>query len=257
MGDPGADSALCPIWLGSCTNSPESFDQVSCWMKTCLESHPKCNVERPRRDFMPTRLLDVGSPCNNIGDPAPSHIKVVETSTAKIVAPYATLSHCWGPPEKRFVRLEPAKLQEFLTHGIEWENLCNNRNFAHAVEVTRRLGIRYLWIDSLCIIQGPGGLHDWHTEAPLMHRVYRNARVNIAASHSRDRDGGMFFGRMVNDIVIPRYVPAKQNTFFGDARCWRLFYRDFWNEHLLKSWLYSRGWVFQGESAQYSSAKLP
>jgi len=241
------DSASCPTSLGSSTNSPGSFDQISRWMKTCLENHPKCKVKRADRDFLPTRLLDVGPFSNNTGDLVPSHIKVVETASAKIQGPYATLSHCWGPTEKGFARLERANSQKFLTTGIDWKDLSRNRNFAHAVEMTRRLGLRYLWIDSLCIIQGPDSLNDWHTEAPLMHRVYRNAHINIAASHSRDRDGGIFFERDVADIVIPRFSPSREATFLSNANSWRIFYQDYWNEKLLKNWLYTRAWVFQGE----------
>ncbi|KAI0120657.1 hypothetical protein BJ170DRAFT_588982, partial [Xylariales sp. AK1849] len=36
------------------------------------------------------------------------------------------------------------------------------RNFVHAVHVTRRFGVRYLWIDTLCIIQDSAD--DWQTE---------------------------------------------------------------------------------------------
>jgi hypothetical protein len=223
-------------------------------MKSCVERHPKCNVQRPNRDFLPTRLLDVepdGS--NDAGREVPCGVKLVETASGTVRGRYATLSHCWGPPEKAFTRLEKANVQRFLSSGIEWGDVSRNRNFKHAIEVTRQLGLRYLWIDSLCIIQGPDGLQDWHTEAPLMHLVYRNAHVNIAASHSQDRDGGLFFDREGEDIVAPLYRPTRETAFFSRHRSWRVLRRDLWNRDLLKSWLYTRGWVFQGV---YSSPLL-
>ena len=48
-----------------------------------------------------------------------------------------------------------------------------------AIIVTRKLGVRYLWIDALCIIQDSP--EDWQEQASQMHEVYRNAWVNISA----------------------------------------------------------------------------
>ena len=58
---------------------------------------------------------------------------------------------------------------------------------------TRNLGYRYLWIDSLCIVQDDQ--EDWDREATLMYNVYTNAECNLAAAASRDSSGGLFFKR--------------------------------------------------------------
>lgn len=39
-------------------------------------------------------------------------------------------------------------------------------------------GLRYLWIDALCIV--PDEEYDWATKTSLMHRVYSSAYVTIA-----------------------------------------------------------------------------
>ena len=77
---------------------------------------------------------------------------------------YVALSHCWG--QTKILILEDHML-ETMTHGIDWSQLP--RTFQDAMIVTRRLGLRYLWIDSLCIIQN--SQEDWIRESKTMQNV--------------------------------------------------------------------------------------
>jgi hypothetical protein len=61
---------------------------------------------------------------------------------------------------------------------------------ADAVQVTRRLGSRYFWIDALCIIQGER--HDWTAEAGRMSDVFRNATMTLSADDAKDASEGLF-----------------------------------------------------------------
>jgi hypothetical protein len=61
--------------------------------------------------------------------------------------------------------------------------------FQHAVLITRRLGIEYLWIDSLCIIQD--SKDDWARESFQMQDVYSQAIVNISADDASDSTVGL------------------------------------------------------------------
>jgi len=67
------------------------------------------------------------------------------------------------------------------------------KTFREAVEAARRMGINYLWIDSLCIIQDSNG--DWLKESVLMYQVYSNAFINIAATGAHAGNKGLFFER--------------------------------------------------------------
>ncbi|KAK8061410.1 heterokaryon incompatibility protein-domain-containing protein [Apiospora phragmitis] len=62
-------------------------------------------------------------------------------------------------------------------------------SFQDAVTITRPLGIRYLWVDALCIIQD--SKEDWATESVKMASIYRHAFLTIAADNSPDRFGGI------------------------------------------------------------------
>lgn len=168
-------------------------------------------------------------------------MRIVETATTPVTGPYASLSHCWGL--KEFVRLLPENRKTFMEEGVPWWRLP--KNFQEAIEVARFLNIRYIWIDSLCIIQGKAG--DFHLEASKMHQVYRNSYCNIAVVDSSDSTGGLFRERDPNDVAPVRYEPAKESAMFGD-KAWRVMSSNVWDSELLSSSLYLRGWVFQGRS---------
>ncbi|CAG9942401.1 unnamed protein product [Clonostachys rosea f. rosea IK726] len=92
---------------------------------------------------------------------------------------YATLSHCWGG--QSIIKLTTDALAQFQKK-IETASLP--QTFRDAILVARRLGIRYLWIDSLCIIQD--SLQDWQKEAALMGEVYSNSTLNVMATACRN-----------------------------------------------------------------------
>src|SRR5262249_4344967 len=100
---------------------------------------------------------------------------------------YATLSHCWGSAQ--FLQLTRSNLQSFQK-GIKLEDL--SKIFQDAVAATRMLGVRYLWIDSLCICQDQGDRSDWLTEAGLMAKVYSHSLCNLMATGTPADAGGLF-----------------------------------------------------------------
>ncbi|KAF4628642.1 hypothetical protein G7Y89_g9504 [Cudoniella acicularis] len=59
-----------------------------------------------------------------------------------------------------------------------------------AVYVTRNLGIRYLWVDALCIIQDDP--NDWAQETGIMGNIYKNAVVTVIAEASPDSNARIF-----------------------------------------------------------------
>jgi Heterokaryon incompatibility protein (HET) len=70
--------------------------------------------------------------------------------------------------------------------------------YQDAVTACRKLGTRYIWIDSLCIIQDQE--QDWIKEASTMERVYSNSLCNFEAAHAADGDGRLFFSRSEEKI---------------------------------------------------------
>jgi Heterokaryon incompatibility protein (HET) len=135
---------------------------------------------------MPTRVLDLGYENT-------SEARLVESSTLPIDHPYMTLSHRWGQTE--VIKLTTATIDR-MRNGIPISELPVL--YQDAVTACRKLGTRYIWIDSLCIIQDQE--QDWIHEASTMGRVYSNSLCNIEAAHAADGDGRLFFSRSEEKI---------------------------------------------------------
>jgi len=162
---------------------PLRFFLLRAWLDEC-DSHPCC---KEPRNYRPTRLLDVSNP---------NALQLV--SGEKIDdEPYIVLSHCWG-------NLEPDEVSAYCTTGQNVHVREGNSGFIDtslpatfldAVKVTRALNIRYLWIDSLCIIQKDP--EDWEREARCMEKVYSSAYLTIAATSATNSKSG-FLKRNAN-----------------------------------------------------------
>ncbi|KAI5928600.1 heterokaryon incompatibility protein-domain-containing protein [Camillea tinctor] len=240
---PGGGYGIARGQLGGRTDSSSSLVQVKKWLDDCNAHHVKCARASKSNDFMPTRVLDVGP---SISPWPPQRVRIVDTQAEQIYSPYMTLSHSWGK-DKSFAELKQANLEEYRGRGVPWSEVCRNKNLEHAVRVARRLEIRYLWMDSLCIIQDEDDKNDWHAEAPLMHLVYRNSYCNIAAADSGDCNGGLFRDREEHlDLIVPsRYVPSEHDQTLFQKHKWQVVSGELWRGDLLQSVLYSRGWIFQ------------
>lgn len=80
--------------------------------------------------------------------------------------------------------------QASLCHEIPIELLPQSNQ--DAIQITRSLGIRYLWIDALCILQDLDDPSDWLKESARMGDVYKFAYVTISASRASTGGEGCF-----------------------------------------------------------------
>jgi hypothetical protein len=76
---------------------------------------------------------------------------------------------------------------------LELLSSSNAKLFRHAMYVTRCLGIRYLWIDSMCIMQDDNA--EKGKEIALMGEIYYNSSLNISATDSTSGADGLIFQR--------------------------------------------------------------
>ena len=109
---------------------------------------------------------------------------------------YCALSHCWGPPGKMSVRTLKTNITSYLEE-IPITELP--RSFREAIEIVNGVGIEYLWIDSLCIVQDDN--QDWHSQSLKMDQVYRGASLVLYAAGSSDPSQG---------LLIMEAVPSPQ-----------------------------------------------
>lgn len=145
-----------------------------------------------------------------------------------------TLSHCWG--RTPILTLTHDNLEAF-ENKIEWTALP--KTFRDAVTVTSFLGIKYLWIDSLCIIQGCED--DWRRESMMMGHVYKRSHCNIAADFSVNSQGGLFISRDPRIFRDSNITIGKQ----GCAETLQLLKIGQWGYLVNDSPLNRRAWVMQ------------
>ena len=213
------------------TSSQHPMQLATLWLKDCLENHPKCNDEHSPSE-LPTRLIHVGD--------EETHPRLCSGSSLTPRTPYATLSYCWGTAPA--LKLTISTLDHFL-HDIDPSTL--SRTHRDAVEVVRKLGISYIWIDSLCIVQNSPA--DWRKESGRMANVYRHATINIAATFATDGDGGCFAqrdGSLIQPLILETKWEGTQNKLWE----WSLDERGY------RTHLDSRAWVIQ--EAMLSTRKL-
>ncbi|OTA97363.1 hypothetical protein M434DRAFT_65855, partial [Hypoxylon sp. CO27-5] len=193
------------------TGSEENFILANLWLKRCLSSHSRCTIITYPSPALPTRVLDVGK------EGEPLEIRLVDGKYC--VGQYITLSHCWG--KLKIITTTKSNLTQHQSI-IPFDSL--SKTFQHAVIATRALSVRYLWIDSLCIIQD--SIDDWTSEASKMGQYYSQSLVTISAVSARGGEDGMFAvidSRVVSPTPIDITFPnSKESGFVHSLYPWSL-----------------------------------
>jgi hypothetical protein len=165
------------------SGSSRSLDLAAAWVRECVDEHPNCGGSS---GTLPTRVLDAGAS----GDV----VKLIETNASE--GTYAALSYCWGNSSSNLTTTRASYKARLC--GMPLSDMP--KTFQDAIKFARHLQIRYIWIDSLCIIQDDPD--DWSREAGRMMTVYSEAKVVIAADRSRDCHEGLFHVRNVLPSVV-------------------------------------------------------
>jgi hypothetical protein len=127
---------------------------------------------------MPSRVIEV-APVDPVQTP-----RLRDTRNASFQSgPYAALSYCWGGDQS--VKLTKSTKQ-CLLRELPHDQLP--RTLRDAITTTRTLGIRFLWIDCLCIVQDDP--EDMTKELSDMPRIYTNALVTISAGCAASAEDG-------------------------------------------------------------------
>jgi hypothetical protein len=206
--------------IGATTKSDRSFKTAQKWLDSCTHGHPETIPSYPRnfRTFFgepkfesrngPSRLIDVFAnrrdawstengtqrpldrdSSNTTDDGYPTGWKQTSkiVDGVKIRDPYTTLSYCWGShPYEGYITTNanlPARESNLMEDQLP-------KTFQHVILIARRLGVRYLWIDAVCIIQDSN--EDWLNESSKMGSIFSNALLTLVAAAGADSEMGMF-----------------------------------------------------------------
>ncbi|KAI1131181.1 heterokaryon incompatibility protein-domain-containing protein [Nemania abortiva] len=160
---------------------------ASNWLRDCSENHARCNPLTESQN-KPKRLIDIGD-----GSREPS---LVDTETLPESIKWLSLSYCWG--EEPSLKLTRDTIG-MLRSGIAMDKL--DRTIQDAIYVTRALGIPYIWIDALCIMQDPEGA-EWREQASKMDEIYVGSTVTLVVASSKTVTEGFLKDRQ------PQYIPT-------------------------------------------------
>jgi hypothetical protein len=216
------------------------IELMSFWVKDCVQHHPQC-ASNSADSFLPTRLLDLEAFEQS------NDLQLVTSGAKNVTVKYVALSHCWG---EAFQRPLTTTTGNFAQHLQRIPFLGLPLTFKDAVEVTLRLGLRYLWIDSLCIIQGDA--EEWALEASKMASVYGNALVTLSALSSVNSKFGCRVSNRQATTQDHRFFdfdsgPYRIRLFEQDIRKWYEEYGDdtYWHGQYGKNPLRTRAWTSQ------------
>lgn len=165
-------------------------------------------------------------------------VKVIETRESR--GKYAALSHCWG------IQLPCTTTKDNLgerMRGIPWQALP--KTFQDATRYCVELGIFYLWIDALCILQDDE--REWQIQSSKMADIYQNSCITLAATSSDCGSAGCFMEQVFPSAECSLQVQSQS------GRTYRLLIRihlSHWSVPLTAAArrdypLLSRGWAFQ------------
>ncbi|KAE9373556.1 HET-domain-containing protein [Stipitochalara longipes BDJ] len=204
-----------------CTDSQsdEAYQNIRRWITECIETHPICPSNEAIS--LPKRLVDLSDGQNP---------KLYETTGES--GRYIALSHRWGMSLIKTTHNNHSSRRR----GINWTELP--RVFQDAITITRRLGLRYIWIDSLCIIQDD--IRDWQEQLAQMASIYAGSFVTISATSSDSSDSACL--SLKNRSQEP--VPLNSHQIFVR--------KQIKHEHIFDSRendaanpLFNRAWCFQ------------
>ena len=243
--EPWATLGPGPSWSRDFA-SEECFRQIDAWLYECTSkhTHPTCLLPSAMR--LPRRVIDVGldrPPGISDTDEERSSrydelqgLRLYESGGES--ARYIALSHCWGP-QQNFTTTRATYEERIL--AIDYAVLP--KTFRDAIFVARRVNVKYLWIDSLCIIQDDQA--DWEQQSSEMGSIYANAYLTLAASSSSsDQDG--FLGERP-DTYCGTMLSCQDDSEHFNVRVHRDFHtsRTLGKLGLILGPLSNRAWTLQ------------
>ncbi|KAL7621895.1 hypothetical protein AAE478_007395 [Parahypoxylon ruwenzoriense] len=206
------------------SGSGECLQLADRLLKNCINNHKSCASQYPITSELPTRVIDTSEVNPKLVDSGGQH------------GTFTALSYCWGGDVDFKLTTDT---EQWFRKGMPLYQFP--ATLRDAIHITRALGIRYIWIDALCILQDSA--QDWAQEASRMHEVYKGAVVTIAAACASKTSDGIFRERLA-----PTHPRCWLDWRNGDDAASKVFLRpgsELWDERMHQSILHTRGWVLQ------------
>jgi hypothetical protein len=147
------------------------YTEIKSWLEYCKKAHKSlCNKDV--QNTRPSRLIDCGSSL-------PSLVQATQSMV------YLALSYTWGCPGSENSTALAITPQTTLLSQIS----TPAKTIRDAIHVTRELGFRYLWVDSICIDQASD--EDKSLQIHIMDEIYGGAELTIVAAAGTSKEFGL------------------------------------------------------------------
>jgi hypothetical protein len=164
LNNPSLHRSLRPIDFDP--KSGSTYQAIKSWIGKCDSTHKAClgHVKSP----LLTRVIDVG-PVDGSRGP---RLYISNGGCGS----YIELRYYWGSTNPAVMTRQSLKdhIREIAFSGLP-------RTIQDLISITRRLGVQFLWVDALCIVQDSISGEDWIHESSKMATIYGNAYLTIAA----------------------------------------------------------------------------
>jgi hypothetical protein len=193
-------------------------------------AHFTQTTERPRT--LPRRVIDVGTEGHE-------NVRLIDFGDNPPQGNYLCLSHLWAQSNPLTTKMSTLTERK---EGILLDKL--SRTLRDAILLTRAFEHRYIWIDSLCILQDSHS--DWDVESSKMGAYYYQSWLTIGAGGSADPSTGILGKRYPRVAPDPAFYQLPLARDDGELD---LFYftgseevENRGGDKDRKSMLYTRGW---------------
>jgi hypothetical protein len=211
-----------PEWpgVGRKVTDLADIELLSSWLQNC-EDCTKDTVDDSLKLPSTFRLIDVEEQC---------------LVTAPKRPEYAILSYVWGRLERNYLRTLQGNLYSLEEKGgLVTSNTSLPKTISDAMILVRALGQRYLWVDSICIVQDDD--KDKLAQISSMTAIYSLASFTIVAAIGQDADAGL-----PGSPVTPRAIKQASADIQGMTIVNR--FPDI-NHALDAAFWNTRAWTFQ------------
>lgn len=171
------------------TASDSSWNMAMKWIEDCNAraiEHCMCHEHKTFKQAKPPRRL-----LKILAGESGTQVSLISMTTNPQPESYVTLSYTWGGVDQSALPLLRKRTLVSYESSIEVDRLP--LLFRDVIDVAKRLGYQYLWIDALCIVQDDE--KEKAGEVMRMDQIYDGADLNIVAAGAKDCHSSLFTQR--------------------------------------------------------------
>lgn len=204
------------------------------WLNECKTQHTRCRKTLNPRSLLAARILAVQRDRDGYS------VRLVSTHDLDIHhAEYVVLSHVWGGIDIP-CKTTTENIERYYTQGIKYSTLPPT--FRDAILITFAIGMQYIWIDSLCIVQDDE--KDWQRESAHMASIFQAGALTLSATSARNSLEGCSLDS-ISKPAIQFNRPSKNALDFAIRGPEYAGVRHRLRDEMVMAPVTTRAWIFQ------------